>query len=434
MKKMLVLATIILFYSCNTKKFKEGDTNQELTENEIAKRTFSDIDSILKIEDSKFWNTPLYGPILLVNPKTRVFFSNENNTTKKFKQINSIFSDTLPQNINIANTAIHWDNKRWSMVTLPLPKDKTSRNNLVLHELFHRIQPEIGFDNLQEQDNAHLDTYDSRIVLKLELEALKNALSSKYEMKKHLKNALTFRKIRQNDAQKVEAENSLEINEGLAEFTAIMLSGRNDKEMKHHLINSINQFYTNSTFVRSFAYQTIPIYGYLLSNQKKDWHKDIVKHTNLTGYFMASFEIDINDTPSFELIVKENKYNYEEILKVEKVREDKRLAKILQLKTKFLEQPTLKLHFEKMNISFDPRNITPLEDFGTVYPTMRVTDNWGILTVNNGALLASDWGNVIVTEPVEMDSKVITGDGWSLELNKGWKIENVIDKFELKKE
>ncbi|WP_438422661.1 hypothetical protein [Aquimarina macrocephali] len=433
MKKMLLLAIIMLCYSCFTKKSDEGNLNQELTEKEIARKTFSDIESLLKIDNGKFWNKQLYGPIILVNPKTRVFFSNENNATKKFKQINSIFSDTLPKHINIANTAINWDNKRWSMVILPLPDDKTSRDNLVIHELFHRVQPEIGFDSLQEQSNGHLDTYTNRILLKLELEALKSALSSKNEIKQHLKNALTFRKIRQNDEQKKEAENSLEINEGLAEFTGIMLSGRDKNEMKIHLINSINQFYTNSTFVRSFAYQTVPVYGYLLSNQKNKWHKDISKNTKLTDYFIESFGIDINSNSSFELIAQENNYNYNEILKVESVREDKRLAKILQLKTKFLEQPTLKLNLEKMKISFDPRNITPLENFGTVYPTMRITDNWGILTVNNGALLASNWENVIVTQPVDIDSEIIIGDGWSLELNESWKIEKVKDKFELKK-
>ncbi len=34
-----------------------------------------------------------------------------------------------------------------------------------------------------------------------------------------------------------------------------------------------------------------------------------------------------------------------------------------------------------------------------VYPTMRITDSWGVLEASNGALVKSDWSAVVVTEP-----------------------------------
>lgn len=34
-----------------------------------------------------------------------------------------------------------------------------------------------------------------------------------------------------------------------------------------------------------------------------------------------------------------------------------------------------------MNILFEPRNMIPIERVKTVYPILRITDNWGILTV-----------------------------------------------------
>jgi len=54
----------------------------------------------------------------------------------------------------VANTAFDWNDKRWSMIMLPLPKDNVSRNNLIIHELFHRVQPGIGFEKIQEADNS----------------------------------------------------------------------------------------------------------------------------------------------------------------------------------------------------------------------------------------------------------------------------------------
>jgi len=66
----------------------------------------------------------------------------------------------------------------------------------------------------------------------------------------------------------------MELNEGLAEYTGIMMSGRSSSET----INLFEQKLTESqnwpTFVRSFAYVTTPIYGFILNNSVKNW--DIV--------------------------------------------------------------------------------------------------------------------------------------------------------------
>jgi hypothetical protein len=75
-----------------------------------------------------------------------------------------------------------------------------------------------------------------------------------------------------------------------------------------------------------------------------------------------------------------------------------------------------------MHVQFDPRNLQPLENAGTVYPNMRITDDWGILTATNGALMKSDWSAVIVAAPDASEGSSLKGDGWTLELKSGWKI------------
>ncbi len=52
------------------------------------------------------------------------------------------------------------------------------------------------------------------------------------------------------------------------------------------------------------------------------------------------------------------------------------------------------------------------------------------MTVENGALLSSDWSNVIITAPTEITENMVKGNGWSLELNKGWKVEMGNNGFE----
>ena len=88
--------------------------------------------------------------------------------------------------------------------------------------------------------------------------------------------------------------------------------------------------------------------------------------------------------------------------------------------------PVVIIPLRNMNVQFDPRNLQPLDNIGTVYPNIRISDNWGILTVSNGALMSSKWTNIYVSAlkitPENSDANLIEGDGWKLELNEGWRL------------
>lgn len=371
------------------------------------------------------WNKNLYGSILLVDPKTRQLFANEPDTAGILKHDGSIYTGILPNKINIANTSINWGGKRWAMIMLPLPQNKQDRINLLAHELFHSAQPSLGF-TLNNPENNHLDQKDGRIYLRLELEALQKAIqsTSEKELQQHLANALIFRKYRYtlyNGSNTT--ENELELNEGIAEFTGIIVSGRNKAQTKAFFIKEINNFFTNPTFVRSFAYQTIPVYGYLLYNKDQNWNKKITAKTDLANYFAKAFNLNL--PANFKKAVERisNQYNGRKIIQEETEREEKNKKLIAEYKLKFIEQPHFEIRFVKMSVSFDPRNIMPIEDKGTIYPNIRVTDVWGILTVENGALMSQNWDKISITNPVKTEDKKIIGDGWTLELTDAYTIE-----------
>lgn len=381
----------------------------------------------IKIESKKYqrlWAKDLYAPILLVNPNTRQAFANFADTNDALKKDGNIYSGTLPDEINIANTAIDWNGRKWTMLMLPLPADKFERINLLAHELFHVSQPALGF-KLFNTDNNHLDRKDGRVYLRLELEALKKSIQTtdKTEQKKHLTNAAIFRKYRYSLYSGADAtENSLELNEGIAEYTGFVISGRNKKQTVEHFEHSLNLFFNNSTFVRSFAYQTIPMYGYLLAQTKSEWNKKITVETNLTDYFIREFNLSI--PPDLKKATDSilNKYNGELITAEETAREEKTKKLIALYKEKFVDQPHFEIVFEQMQVSFDPSNIMPLENMGTVYPNMRISDKWGILTVENGVLMSPNWDKVSVSEPVHTDNKNVSGYGWILELKNGYSV------------
>jgi len=64
----------------------------------------------------------------------------------------------------------------------------------------------------------------------------------------------------------------------------------------------------------------------------------------------------------------------------------------------------------------------PLDSLGTVYPTIRVVDVWGVLTVSRGALMNSTFSRIYVSAPDRLSASPIQGDGWTLELNAGWTV------------
>jgi hypothetical protein len=368
------------------------------------------------------WNIDLYGPILVVDSKSRMVFSNFPDSSGILKQDGEIFSGTLPNNISIANTAIHWSGKSWAMIMLPLPENKSERLDLLSHELFHRSQPVLGF-KMNNPANSHLDQKEGRVYIRLELEALRKAMTakSKTEVNRNLTNALYFRNHRYSVYRNAkQSENSLELNEGLATYTGIFMSGRDNSQMKEYFENKITEFQTYPTFVRSFAYLTIPLYGTLLNKSDKYWNRRTDNNTNLTDFFIRSFRLHIPDTLGVETM---DQYGLLKINSEETGREERIKNIMAQYKAKFIEQAHLEIRFEKMSISFDPRNIMPLEGYGTVYPTLRVSDNWGILTVTDGALLGAGWDKVTVSEPTLINKDKVAGNGWTIDLASGYFVE-----------
>jgi hypothetical protein len=418
------MITRLIVATCCSLFFVTTHAQKQLTSEDSVANYFNEIKIAAK-KQTRLWNRDLYGPILLVNRVTMEVYANVPDSAGILKPKGAVFAGNFPREINIANTSVHWSGKHWAMVILPLSEKKEDRINLLAHELFHKAQSSLGF-KLPDPNNNHLDEKDGRIYLRLELEALKKALTctTNAEMKQHITNALAFRKYRYSMYPAADStENMLELNEGLAEYTGVIIRGGNKTAMTAHFNESINSFLSNSTFVRSFAYQTIPVYGYLLHTKKSSWNKDITVKSQLTDYFIKAFGISLPGDLSKWVNARLNEYSGTAIIEEETKREERRKQLIAEYKSKFIEQPHFDIRFEKMRISFDPRNIMPLEDKGTVYPNIRVTDTWGILEVSDGALMSPQWDRITVTNPVTIEGKNVKGNGWALTLDEGYTVE-----------
>lgn len=373
------------------------------------------------------WNRDIYGPLLLVHPETRQAFANEPDEEGYLVLENGIYTGTLPREVPVSNTDLRWSGKHWAMLMLPLPPVRYDRVDLMTHELFHCAQPSLGF-TMRREDNQHLDLKEGRIYFRLEMNALEAALMSPRlsRAEEHLRNALLFRKYRHQVYRGSElSENQLELLEGLATYTGQMMSGRDKWEWREYLLLRISQINKTPTFVRSFAYETVPIYGFFLFQKDNHWNLSVDSETVLTELFSDAFGMERRILLQSYMKQVAEEYDGSRVVAEETRRtisNDEQLDRYREL---FFDLPHLEIRLEDMNMSFDPRNLIPLdEDEGTVYPTVEISDNWGILTVKEGgALLRSDWRWVIVSEPLEITGDRVVGEGWVIELNEGYFIE-----------
>lgn len=110
------------------------------------------------------------------------------------------------------------------------------------------------------------------------------------------------------------------------------------------------------------------------------------------------------------------------LLRRMEVEREKKRQEILSVnRAKFVDGPALVIPLHHTNIPFNPQNLQPLEKLGTVYPTMRISADWGVLEVQNGALLKPDWSAVSIAAPTTLGAP-LKGEGWMLELQPNWKI------------
>ncbi len=218
-------------------------------------------------------------------------------------------------------------------------------------------------------------------------------------------------------------ENWLELGEGIAEYTGEASSGRAAEDKTVYFTTAIDQFYDAPSFVRSFAYRTIPAYGYLLDRSRPGWNREITGETDLTAFFIEAFGLNILPLATQkEIDRRAAAYNGEVIMTEEQQREEQRLERMAAYKETFVSSPHFEIALENMQISFNTSNLVPLDEYGTVYPTLYLKDNWGTLNVSEGALLSPQWNRITLSLPKNRDGNIVTGEGWWMELTEGYSI------------
>ncbi len=403
-----------------------GDDRAEIDAS-LAGRYFQDARAISDRDAGRLWGVRLYGPMLFVDPASRAIVANQADKNGLLRERDGAFVGSFPTDRSVANAPTRWSGTDWAMIVWPLPRDQRSRGRLMAHELWHCIQHEL-WDRVDEDlgmpntANAHLDTLDGRIVLQLEWRALEAALKSVLPARRTaVEDALVFRAYRRSLFQDAAAgERGLELSEGLAEYTGVRLSTKSDPEAVDDAIVVLRRGAQSETFVRSFAYASGPTYGLLLDRAAPDWRKGLTSASDLGDLLGAAFSIVLPTALKDEVEQRANKYDGQRLTDDEARRDMARQDRLDRNRAQFVDGPVLVIPLTHPNVQFNPGNLQPLGELGTVYPTMMLTDPWGKLTVTKGALLNTNWSEVRVTAPTDTSARPVEGDGWVLDLKKGW--------------
>jgi hypothetical protein len=333
----------------------------------LAEQYFQEAQAICREDNGKLWGVSLCGPLMFVERGTRMIVANQSDAESNLVKKDNVFVGRLPEKETIANTATRWAGVKWTMVTWPLPSNKQARARLMMHELYHRIQDDLGLP-ASNPPNNHLDTREGRVWLQLEWRALRRALAAEgAESSKAIEDALIFRLYRRSLFPNSDStERGLEMNEGLAEYTGIKLRGSPDLESVAYLAQQLETAESKQTFVRSFAYASGPAYGFLLDRSKSGWRKGLKPSDDFGALAQRLYSIKLPANLKAEAEKRSAKYGADSLSASEAERNNRRQKRLAEHRARFIDGPILVFPLtDKVSYGFDPNNVESLDNFGT---------------------------------------------------------------------
>ena len=390
----------------------------------VAATYFAEAAALVAADSGRLWNARLDGPIMLVDPATRHMVTNVPDRGGVVQPAGRVFAGTLPKSLNAANTAVSFDGTLWTMLLWPPGETPYERRRMFAHELFHRLQHEAGWKTVDASNN-HLATESGRTWMRLELRALAAAVTGTgRERDRAIRDALAFRAERRALHPDASAqERMLEAAEGTAEYTGYRLSGLSERQIADSIAAHLMRLERSASFARSFAYGTGPAYGILLDAAHVRWRAR-GDQIDLSGMLRDAAGAESNPASAR---ARAARYGGTAVLTAEAERSVRQAARLKALRATFIDGPVLKvLPGAAFSMSFDPNQAEPLEPAGTVYPSTRISDVWGVLTVESGgALFLSPEPGMYTGVAVPLPSPAgerppLAGPGWKLELAAGW--------------
>jgi hypothetical protein len=374
-----------------------------------AETYFKEAAVLCERDGGRLWGVSLCGPMVFADAGTKTIATNQ-----------PAPAGDRPGILGFANAPVEWGGTSWTSYVWGFlsPDDPRQRAVLMLHELFHRIQPQLGLLATTSSGNDHLDTLDGRYWLQLEWRALAEALRSAPSRPQTVRDALAFRAARRAlFPEAAEAERVQEINEGLAQYTGTVLAAGSADEAASSAIAQLAQAEAQETFVSTFAYASGAGYGALLDLLSPGWTRRVRVTSDLGGMLVEAGALQAAESAA----TVASRYDGPKLRATEERRDAERKARVAELQRLFVEGPVLLLPWGR-RATFDSRGATPMPGGGTILRGYRVTDEWGTFETTTGVLVSRESRTLTVPAPENAAGPELAGDGWTLKVAPGWAV------------
>jgi hypothetical protein len=376
-----------------------------------AQEYFREAQALCERDGGRLWGVSTCGPMVIADRRTQTIATSQ-----------PAPEGARPGLLGIVNAPIQWGGATWAAYVWDDVVNRTprERNELLLHELFHGVQPRLGHGALGAPGLAteHLDAADGRYWLRLEWRALARALrESGNERNLAVRDALAFRQTRRTLYPASAAdERAQEITEGLAAYTGTVLAAPSPADAIASAVDLLANAEAEESFVRTFAYKTGPAYGLLLDAASPGWTHRVRGTDDLGALLMGALAVQ----PATDATASATRYGGADLRASEQQRAQQRQERLAELRRRFVDGPVLRIPGGGSGMS-DSRGAVVIPGVGTVYfGPFRASGGWGTLEAEKGALVATDGSSRRVPAPVRRDDGTFAGDGWTFKAAAGW--------------
>jgi len=430
MKKWISFLILLSFIGCKEKTPETYFTNGK------AVQYIKSIEEICNRDNGRLWGYNLYGPMIFVDRTSRRIIANMPDNEGILKEKDGLYTGLYPKELIVNNAPVSFGGTLFAMIPLPAEEDEYRITTRAIHSLFHVFQISKGI--APATFNApNMDEKEARLWIKLEWKALRKALDSSDEARQlAIRDALIFRGSNRELYHKFATiGNRFETYEGLATFTYTMLCTNSQQEYKTRLFENLDRLYSMPSFTRSYGFIHGALYASLLNDKGFDIKTIETDNFDLGKAVQDLYEIELPEicrdvAGSLALSYDIDAINKEEEMRLADIR--KRMHELISTYT---EKPVVFLELESPYFDFEPENVHPLDTLGTLYSSMRVSDNWGKLTVDKGGCLVSNSFKYlrITAKGYKEDKNRISGEGWHLILNNDWQLVAVDQNYIVRK-
>jgi hypothetical protein len=377
---------------------------------ELAKRYFEEATKLCERDAGRLWGVSLCGPMVIFDPVTK---------TRATSQPEP--EGPPPRFPGYADGIVSWGGLQWFAWPLWLLPENSAeaRQQIMLHGLFHRIQPELAFMQgmLGDGSNEHLDTLEGRFWMKLEWRALRRAVASSGSGRAEaIADVLAFRRERRRlFPGAAENERLDEIREGLADYTGVAAWANSPADARRAAAAAAAAGESQPSLVGNFESHSGPAYGVLLDDLLPGWRRHL-RATSDLGELLASAT---KRPPTTDLAKAAARYDGATLRTAEEARDRAQKVHVAELRRRFVDGPVLTMPAGAAGPA-TPGTASAFRRSALCFSTISPFPRNGAGSTPTTASCALPMGPGCPFRLRAARRNHLAGDGWSANLNPGW--------------